>query len=246
MPDPRTLSFLGDFAWLRRVRRQTLVHYAEEEDTSLDGCSEKVRQLINQYVKTERVAVLLKPVSILSDQFSMEVDKLESARAKASYIEHAMSRTITFKVQEDPVFYESLQERLERIIQERRQGRIDDVKEFQLLLNLHEDLRRGQGQNAESLGLNEDSYAVYGLLRQHLLASQDKDNETDRRLTDLAESLFETLQREAVIDWISKEDTQREMRRKIKRELRLADCPSDKIEELTTAIMDLARVRLAK
>lgn len=246
LPDPRALSFLGDFAWLRRVRRQTLVHYAEEEDTSLDGCSEKVRQLINQYVKTERVAVLLKPVSILSDQFSTEVDKLESARTKASYIEHAMSRTITFKVQEDPVFYESLQERLERIIQERQQERIDDVKEFQLLLNLHEDLRKGQGQNAESLGLTEDSYAVYGLLCQHLPANKNKDNEIDRRLTDLAESLFETLQREAVIDWTSKEDTQREMRRKIKRELRLADCSSDKIEELTTAIMDLARVRLAK
>jgi len=36
------------------------------------------------------------------------------------------------------------------------------------------------------------------------------------------------------------------MRRKIKRELRLADRPSTKIEALTTAIMDLARVRLAK
>ena len=121
----------------------------------------------------------------------------------------------------------------------------DDVKEFQLLLNLHEDLRKGQGQNAESLGLNEDSYAVYGLLRQHLPASKNKDNDTDKRLTDLAESLFDTLQQEAVIDWTSKEDTQREMRRKIKRELRLADCPAEKIEELTTAIMDLARVRLA-
>ena len=120
------------------------------------------------------------------------------------------------------------------------------MKEFQLLQSLHEDLRKGQSQNAESLGLNEDSYAVYGLLHQHLPATKNKDNGTDRKLTDLAESLFETLQREAVIDWTSKEDTQREMRRKIKRELRLADCPSDKIEELTTAIMDLARVRLAK
>jgi type I restriction enzyme R subunit len=149
-------------------------------------------------------------------------------------------------VNEDPVFYESLQQRLERIITERRQERIDDVNEFQLLLALREDLRKGQGQNAESMGLDEDSYAVYGLLCQHLLSSKNKDDEVDGKLTDLAESLFETLQREAVIDWTSKEDTQREMRRKIKRELRLADCPSGKIEELTTAIMDLARVRLAK
>ncbi len=119
LPDERALNFLGDFAWLRRVRREMLTHYAEEENTSLDGCSEKVRQLINQHVKAEEVSVLLAPVSILSDQFSAEVAKLDSARAKASRMEHALSRTITFKVNEDPVFYESLQDRLERIIRER-------------------------------------------------------------------------------------------------------------------------------
>jgi type I restriction enzyme R subunit len=246
LPDPRALGFLGDFAWLRRVRREMLTHYAEEEDMGLEGCSEKVRQLINQHVRTKEVSVLLEPVSILSDQFSAEVEKLDSARAKASRMEHAMSRTITFKVHEDPVYYESLQERLERIIQERQQARIDDVKEFQLLQTLREDLRKGQSQTAASLGLNEDTYAVYGLLRQHLLVNKDTTEGVDGKLTDLAESLFETLQREAVIDWTSKEDTQREMRRKVKRELRLADCPAEKIEELTIAIMDLARVRLAK
>ena len=244
LPDERALNFLGDFAWLRRVRREMLTHYAEEEDTSLDSCSEKVRQLINQHVKAEEVSVLLAPVSILSDQFSAEVAKLDSARAKASRMEHALNRTITFKVNEDPVFYESLQDRLERIIRERRQERVDDVKEFQMLLTLREDLRKGQRQTAQSLGLGEDAYAVYGLLQQHFPV--DKDKAVNGKLTDLAESIFETLQREAVIDWTNKEDTQREMRRKIKRELRLADCPSAKIEELTTAIMDLARVRLAK
>jgi len=205
LPDERALNFLGDCAWLRRVRREMLTHYAEEEDTSLEECSEKVRQLINQHVKTEKVSVLLEPVSILSDRFSEEVEKLDAARAKASRMEHAMGRTLTLMVHEDPVFYESLQERLERLIHERRQERIDDVKEFQLLLALREDLRKGQRQTAESLGLGEGAYAVHGLLRQHLGA--DKEDDGDGKLTDLAKSIFETLQREAIIDWTNKEDT---------------------------------------
>lgn len=244
LPDERALGFLGDFAWLRRVRRETLIYYAEEEDTSIEGCSERVRQLINQHVKAKNIAVLLKPVSILDDRFSEEIDKLDSAKAKASRIEHAMSRTITIKMHEDPVFYESLHDRLQRIIEERRMARIDDVKEFQLLSSLREDARKGQRETADALGLDEDSFAVFGLLQQRLDGGVHKNLEG--KLRDLAGSIFETLQQEAVIDWTGKEDIQREMRRKIKRELRLADCPADKIEEVTTAIMDLARVRLAK
>ena len=245
LPDPKALDFLGDFAWLRRVRREALTHYGGEEDTSLAGCNEKVRQLINQHVKAEDVAVLLKPVSILSDQFSQEVAKLDSPRARASRMEHAMDRTLTLKVNEDPAYYEPLQQRLERIIHDHKQERIDDVREFQLLKNLREDMRKGQSQTAESLGLSEDAYAVFGLLRKHVLTGDDAEAEPGGQLTNLADAIFETLRQEAVIDWIHKEDTQREMRRKIKRELRLADCPSEKIEPVTTAIMDLARVRLA-
>lgn len=246
LPDERALTFLGDFAWLRRVRREMLTHYAEEEDTTIQGCSDRIRQLIDQHVKAKEISVLLEPVSILDERFTEEVEKLGSARGKASRMEHAISRTLTIKLHEDPVFYESLQERLERIIEERRLERIDDVKEFQLLSTLREDLKKGQCETAENLGLDKDSFAVFGLLKRQLSDGGSEAAWPDDKLTDLAEEIFETLQREAVIDWTSKEDTQREMRRLVKRELRLADCPSEKIEEVTTAIMDLARVRLAR
>jgi type I restriction enzyme R subunit len=229
---------------LRRVRREALTHYAEEEDTSLEGCNQRVRQLINQHIKSEEISVLLEPISILDDRFSKELKKLDSAKAKASRIEHAMSRTITIKMHEDPVFYESLQDRLQRIIEERRMHRIDDVKEFQLLSTLRDEARKGQRKTADALGLDEDSFAVFGLLGQHL--GQGDHKQEEGKLRDLAGTIFETLQREAVIDWTGKEDIQREMRRQIKRELRLSDCPTEKIEEITSAIMDLARVRLAK
>ncbi len=246
LPDERGLAFLGDFVWLRRVRREMLTHYAEGEDTALPDCSEKVRELINQHVRAEEVTVLLEPVSVLDERFSEEIEKLESPRAKASRMEHAVSRTITIRMHEDPVFYESLQERLDRIIEDWKCKRIDDVKEFQLLSSVREDLVKGQKQSAESLGLDEGSYAVYGLLT-HLLGEDNRDGEVpSQKSTDLASAIYDTLKHEAVIDWTNKEDTQREMRRKVKRQLRLADCTADKIDELTTAIMDLARVRLSK
>ncbi|MCA9050639.1 MAG: DUF3387 domain-containing protein, partial [Planctomycetaceae bacterium] len=63
-------------------------------------------------------------------------------------------------------------------------------------------------------------------------------------MVDLAQSVFDLMKVDAVLDWVKKEDVQREMRRKIKRQLRLADCPKDQIEPLTAEVMDWARVQL--
>ncbi len=63
---------------------------------------------------------------------------------------------------------------------------------------------------------------------------------TPEGMVDLAAVIFETLEAEAVLDWINKEDVQREMRRKVKRQLRLANCPKEYIEELTMEVMDWA------
>ncbi len=242
LPDPRALSFLGDFAWLRRVRREAFTHY-QTEDTALPDCSEKVRELINRHIKGEEVRLLLEPVSIMSDRFSEEVEKLQSPRAKASRMEHAIKRTINVNLHEDPVFYESIRERLERIIDERREQRIDDAEEFRLLMRVREDLTTGHGEDAESLGIKDEAYPFYGLLKKHAVAQTD-DEADAKKLSHLAEAVLGSLKQEAVIDWSQKEDVQREMRRQVKRQLRLAGLASESIEEVTTAVMDLARVRL--
>ena len=241
LPDPRALRFLPDFAWLRRVRREANTHY-QTEDVEISDCSEKVRELIDRHVKGEDVKQLLEPIPIMSDRFSEEIKKLKDPRAKASRMEHAIQRTITVKLHEDPVFYESIKDRLKRIIDERRDQRIDDAEEFKLLMRLRDDIKDGQAEDADTLGVREEAFPFYGLLKKHM-ASPSADGTA--KLAELSDAVFDALKQEAVIDWAQKEDVQREMRRKVKRQLRLADFPTDDIEAVTTAVMDLARVRLS-
>ncbi|MFH1259107.1 MAG: type I restriction enzyme endonuclease domain-containing protein [Elusimicrobiota bacterium] len=63
---------------------------------------------------------------------------------------------------------------------------------------------------------------------------------------ELTHSIIESLETLAVIDWIHKDDVQREMRKKIKSILRQEGYQFDQIETLTAKIMELARVRLVK
>lgn len=241
LPDPRALKYLPDFAWLRRVRREARAFY-ETEDTDLPDCSAKVRALIDRHVKGEEVRQLVAPVSIMSERFAEEVEKLKDPRAKASRMEHAINRTITVKLHEDPVFYESVKERLERIIQERRDQRIDDAEEFTLLMQVRTDLESGRPNDATVLGIREEVAPFFGLLQAN--AGSDSGIASEK-LAELTEAVFDSLKHEAVLDWFQKEGVQREMRRKVKRQLRLADYPESQIDAVTTAVMDLARVRLA-
>lgn len=240
LPDPRALRFLSDFAWLRRVRREANTHY-QTEDVEVADCSQKVRELIDRHVKGDEVKQLLEPIPIMSDRFAEEIKKLKDPRAKASRMEHAIQRTITVKLHEDPVFYETLKDRLKRIIDERRDQRIDDAEEFKLLMRLRDEIKEGHAEDAGSLGVCEEAFPFFGLLKKHLA---NPTGSGAAKLAELADAVFDALKQEAVIDWTHKEDVQREMRRKVKRQLRLADFAADDIEAVTTAVMDLARVRL--
>ena len=241
LPDPRALKFLGDFAWLRRIRRELVAQYSEEDLIVADS-SEKVRRLIDDHIRTEDIRVLLEPVEILSEKFEQEMEKLHSDRAKASRMEHAVSREITMKMHEDPAFYESIRDRLERIIAERKQKRIDDAKEYQLLMALRGNMKEERGETAESLGLSPKAFAFYGLL----MRSSGDDGVPEEELRSLSQEILSGLEEQAVIDWVHKEEIQREMRRIVKRRLRLSNWPVDQLEETTTEIMDLARVRLTR
>ena len=242
LPDSRALAYLGDFAWLRRLRREMFAYFSSE-DLELPDCSVKVRELIDRHIRGEEVRTLLEPIPIMSQRFSEEVQKLDSPRAKASRMEHAIARTITVRLHEDPAFYQSVKERLERIITERRSQRIDDTEELKLLIRMREEIVQGRDESASSFGIPEHAAPFFGILRRDLPESQGF---SAPKLADLAQEIVECLSDQAVVDWHEKEDIQRDMRRRVKRQLRLSSCPPELLDQVTAAIMDLARVRLVR
>lgn len=243
LPDERALAFLGDFAWLQRIRREAVTMYSAE-DLEVADASEKVRMLVDKHIRGVDVRVLLQPVPILSADFKEEIEKLASPRAKAARMEHAMDRTITVKLAEDPVFFESVRDRLERIIAERRQERMDDVQEYQLLLKLRNEVTDHAAQTAASNRVSERTSPFYRIIDKELTGFSERPDE--EHLTALAEAVVAELDALAVVDWTHKEDVQREMRRQVKRELRIRGIPDDRLDAIASAILDLARVRFAR
>jgi hypothetical protein len=85
---------------------------------------------------------------------------------------------------------------------------------------------------------------------QNALQGSDKSSVAEQPETDipkLTRVILDDLREIAVIDWETKEEIMRDMRRAIKRRLRMDySIPGEAIEPLVASLMELARVHLSR
>ena len=243
LPDQRALTYHADLRWLGKIRGTARARYRDDR-LDLSGCGEKVRQLIADAVVAEGIEILVKEVQLFSPEFDEKVEALQTDDAKASEMEHAIRHEINVRVEENPAFYQSLRQRLEEIIEQRRLERLDDAQQLSLLNGLREQLK-GEQTQAQDIGLDGRGYAIYGLLQQHRpslvaekAATYDVANRDLASLIDEAVAPFIDL-----VDWHQKEDVQRQMRSQIKRRLRAGGIGPEATDSLAAEIVDLAKVR---
>ncbi|MBU0514629.1 MAG: DUF3387 domain-containing protein, partial [Proteobacteria bacterium] len=252
MPDPAANPYREDLKFLGMVRNAARNRF-RDENINLAGCGEKVRKLINEHIRASGVDPLHKPVSILEKDFEKTIDDIRSDEAKASEMEHAIRHEIRVRIDENPVFYSSLKERLEEIIKDRKKERMAlslAIEEYGKIITEI----RGLSKKARSLGLNETEYAFYELLKVELKAKKKagkegkagkpREGEEKNGFAALAKELVSMLGDLAVVDWKTRDDVQRQMRSRIKRKLKSFGCDKDKLDKVTARVMELAKVRL--
>lgn len=247
LPDPRALPFVSDARWLGKIRGTAAAKY---RDSRLDvsDCGAKVRKLIEEAVIADGIQILVKQVSLFTPEFDDKLKALKSDEARASEMEHAIRDEIHVKLDENPIFFASLRQRLEQIIEDRKAKRIDAAQQLKLFEALTKEIR-GHGETAEKLGLSEAGFAIYGLIAEPKPLSlaqpsgtpYGKIDEAKKELASLLEELLAP--HAAIVDWYHKDDVQREMRRMIKKQLKAASYPAAKIDSVAESVVDLLKRR---
>jgi type I restriction enzyme, R subunit len=244
LPDPKALDYASDLGWLGKIRLAAKARY-RDETVDISDCGDKVRKLIEDSVAASGVQILVKAVNIFSGEFETKLDALKSAEAKASEMEHAVRHEIHVKLEEDPAYYQSLRERLEQIIEDRKQARIDAAEQLSRLQGLVDDLR-GHSKAAEAEGLSDTGYAIYGLLKgsQVFGVSETRATYGSDQVREVAAAIESTIEPQvAIVDWTKKSDVQREMRRLIKRRLPSKMYEETEQDRVAEAMVDLLKVR---
>lgn len=143
MPRPAGLAYVADARQLGLINRSAARLYRDEE-INLIGVGEKIRRLIDEYVEARGIRLEIPPIPITDPTFEEVIENHESERSKASEMEHALRYHITRHLQEDPVFYKKLSERLQDIL---RQFADNWQERLRALRELLEELKRGRQPN---------------------------------------------------------------------------------------------------
>ena len=94
----------------------------KDDTLSISGAGEKVRTLINEHLISLGINPKIKPVELMSPRFIQELEKNQSPKAKASEMEHAIRKHCKVHLEEDPVLYQKLSDKLESLIQQYKEN----------------------------------------------------------------------------------------------------------------------------
>ena len=256
LPDPQALPYVERLAKLTEIRAYVRAQFLRENaDADWTEIGAKVKRLVDERIGAQ-VREMMKPVSILDRDFDQKIARLPHEESRASIMEHAIRSHIHERLGENPAFYERLSQRLERIIADLRNRLIETAEACRRMRDLRNQAR-SEADIAAEHGLSPVSFAIYELLNGHseelvpiTPVSEDqstyriKSDESTKRVAQNVESVVN--RHNAVVDWQSNLEVQRQMRRDVKRELRPTDYyTEEKLEEFASRIVELVRRKSA-
>ena len=254
LPDHRALDYTDRLARLTEIRAYVRAHFLRENaDVDWTEIGAKVKRLVDERISAQ-VRELMRPVSILDQDFDQKIASLPHDEARASIMEHAIRAQIHEGLSANPVFYEKLSEQLSRIIQDLRNRLIDSAEACRRYAEIRR-LIRSEADIAAEHGLTPVSFAIYELLDEPAtepgspLQVREEQAPYGTQLDEQTKSVALKVeavvaQHNGVVDWQSNDEVKRLMRRDIKRELRpTGDYTETDLEELANRIVDLAQRR---
>lgn len=239
LPDPQATPFLHDLRRLGKISVGARNLYRDEQ-LDIAGAGAKVRELIEEHVYSTGVNPKIPPIDLLDPNYKEQLNQHKSSRSQASEIENAINHHIKVNIDEDPVYYKKLSERLEQIIQE-YEDKWDEL--VQLLLDLRDNIETDHKQQATDLGLSPTELSFYNILIAELGGEEAVDAEKAEQVKRVVQSLVEMLaEATRIVGFFDKWDEQKRVKRDIKRVV-IAEFDESLVKPVTERFMELAEVK---
>lgn len=114
LPRPQALRYLKDAKQLGQLKKLVDDVFRDERP---EDAKEKVRALIDSHIQSQGIDLKVPPIDILSLEFEQRVQRRRSPQTRAAEMEHAIRFHIQSHLDDDPVYYRNLSEKLEEILE---------------------------------------------------------------------------------------------------------------------------------
>ena len=160
LPDPKALEFLPDLKLFTLISHLARTRY-RDDTFSAEDLSDKLRDLVDEYLKSNGVDTKIPPIPIIDQRF---VPQGKTSKAQVTEIESAIREHIENHQEEDPVFYAEISTLLENILREYLENW---DKQLELLKPLIDKLRQGRTEAVEGLDPKKEM-PFYDIIRKEL------------------------------------------------------------------------------
>lgn len=206
-----------------------------------------VQQLVDRAVASSEIIDILKvagiqspDISILSDEFLMEVEKMEKKNLALEALKKLLNGEIVSRSKTNLVESRAFSNRLEEAVARYHAGAISAVEMIQELIALAKDMQAARARGEEQ-GLSPEEIAFYDALAENESAVEAMGNE---KLRLIAHELLEQLRGNVTVDWHQRESARARMRVLVKRILKKYGYPPDLADEAVQTVLAQAEILL--
>ncbi len=206
-----------------------------------------VQQLVDRAVASSEIIDILKvagiqspDISILSDEFLMEIGKMEKKNLALEALKKLLNGEIVSRSKTNLVESKAFSHRLEEAVARYHAGAISAAEMIQELIELAKDMKVARARG-EEMGLSQEEVAFYMALAENKSAVEAMGNE---KLRVISHELLEQLRSNVTVDWHQRESARARMRVLVKRILKKYGYPPDLADEAVQTVLAQAEILL--
>ena len=239
LPDKEADPYLADFKFASEARQLVRTRF-DGVKPSIKPYAKKIQQLIDEHIRSLNISNLVNPMEISYENFMAFVKKeVKSDRAKAALIKRRAISVIDEFAPNNPAFYESLRERLERIIveeAERRKKNADYFANPEEYMEIYQEALSEEKERKKVFGdyeANRFEFALYGEL------NKKKDRKESIEIT---KKIFSKISSETeLVGWKNKVSVEKNIRAALYEILSDAKFEDEEIDEISEKVLTIAK-----
>jgi type I restriction enzyme R subunit len=201
-PDPELIKYIDDYSWFIQINEAYNKLYNRRRGVDLTPYQEKTKQLIKEKLLIKRIDKTLPTLEIGPDYLKKLEEADYTEDQKVVELKQALTVYIRINLDRNPV-YETLSQRLERIIKTR-----DKTKMLEDMEEIVEEINEVDRQIAEK-GVTREEYALLTATQKHL------PHEDEKELISFVRNLMSSIQADLFSGWQRKRTTVNEVEKTV-------------------------------
>lgn len=201
VPKEERKRYQDTFTFFAKVRRSIKIRYCDSIDNS--EYEPLMQNLLDTHMSVAGLRQITNPIDILNkEDFERELEELGSLRAKADAISSRMTKSISEKRDENPVYYDSFSKRIKEALELYKEKIITEAEYLAKMRTIMEDYHAGKSAVSypERIKNNVHAQAFYGVLTAIFDEVTDQNIEPDFA-AEISEEITKIVSKHSQVDW---------------------------------------------